>query len=471
VSLPGGIRTTLAVALLLIVGGALAGAYVMVVPSLERRLVDGRLDELQRDANATALSYARQDFSNPLEADAFVDAWSIAANARVVVFQVFGPTPLSLRPLADSASTPGTISEDDIALVAARTSRPARGRVDRGGRPFGEVAIPLLSGNVLLVSTPLEDQLATVRVVKRRLLYATGVALAIAAILGSAAAALHARRIRRLERAANRIAKGQFDEPVVDLGDDELGELAAAFERMRVQLAQLDTARKEFVANASHELRTPLFSLAGFLELMADEDLDDETRAGFLATTREQVDRLTKLAADLLDLSRMDAGRLRVEREDVVLGDAARALVDELTPLAETTGHRLVLETDAEAWALADEERVLQIGRALAGNALAHTPSGTEVRIATTLVDGRAELSVTDDGPGIPREQAERIFDRFYRIEGPHASGSGLGLAIARELAERMGGTVELASTGGRTTFTLSLPAAPVGAGELAVST
>ena len=469
-SLPGGIRTTLAVALLLIVGGALAGAYVMVVPSLARRLVDERLDELQRDANSTAYSYVRQDFSNPLEIDDFVDAWSIAANGRVVVFQVFGPPP-SLRPIADSASTPGSISQDEIALEAARTSRLARGRVDRGGRLFGEVAIPLLSGNVLLVSTPLEDQLATVRVVKRRLLYATGVALAIAAILGSAAAALHARRIRRLERAANRSAEGQFDEPVVDLGDDELGELAAAFERMRVQLAQLDTARKEFVANASHELRTPLFSLAGFLELMADEDLDEETRAGFLVTTREQVDRLTKLAADLLDLSRMDAGRLRVEQEEVVLGDAARSLADELAPLAEATGHRLVLETDPEAWALADEERVLQIGRALAGNALTHTPSGTEIRISTERIDGRAELSVSDDGPGIPREHAERIFDRFYRVEGSHASGSGLGLAIARELAERMGGTVELVSAGGRTTFTLSLPAAPVAAGELAVST
>ena len=328
-----------------------------------------------------------------------------------------------------------------------------------------------MSGNVLLLSTPIEDQLATVRVVKRRMLYATGVALAIAAILGSAAATLHARRIRRLERAANRIAEGEFDEPVVDLGDDELGELAAAFERMRVQLAQLDTARKEFVANASHELRTPLFSLAGFLELMADEDLDEETRAGFLATTREQVDRLTKLAADLLDLSRMDAGRLRVEQEEVVLADAARALVDELTPLAEATGHRLVLETDPDAWALADEERVLQIGRALAGNALTHTPPGTEIVVTTALRAGRAELAVSDDGPGIPREHAERIFDRFYRVEGPHASGSGLGLAIARELAERMGGTVELVSGPGRTTFTLSLPAAAVAAGELAVST
>ena len=465
-SLPGGIRTTLVVALLLIGGGALGGAYLMVVPSLERHLVEDRLDELQRDATTAALVYARYDFSEPFAYDRFVGAYAFASNGRVVVFQVLGPPP-SLSTIADSAATGGPISEDTVALEAARTSAIARGRVARRNRPFAEVAVPLFSGNVLLFSAPLEDQLATVRVVKRRLLYATGVALAIAAILGSAAATFHARRIRRLERAANRIAEGEFDEPVVDLGDDELGELAAAFERMRVQLAQLDTARKEFVANASHELRTPLFSLAGFLELMADEDLDDETRAGFLATTREQVERLTKLSTDLLDLSRIDAGRLRVEQEEVVLADAARALVDELTPLAEATGHRLVLETDPEAWALADEERVLQIGRALAGNALTHTPPGTVIRNTTAQVDGRAELAVSDNGPGIPREHAERIFDRFYRIEGPHASGSGLGLAIARELAEWMGGTVELASAGGRTTFTLSLPATPVAAGEL----
>ena len=139
-------------------------------------------------------------------------------------------------------------------------------------------------------------------------------ALLVALVAGYAAASVHARRIRRLERVAERISTGHFDEPVVDEGDDELGELARGFDRMRVQLAQLDTARKEFIANASHELRTPLFSLGGFLELMTDEELDEATRAEFLSTMREQVDRLTKLATDLLDLSRMDAGRLRVAR-------------------------------------------------------------------------------------------------------------------------------------------------------------
>ena len=469
--LPGGIRTTIAIALLAIVGGALGGAYLMVVPSLERRLVDDRLDELQREALAVAYAYARTDLSEPFALDQFVVGEAILADARTVVFQVFGPTPLSLRPLADSSPRGGTISSDTVALETAQSSRVARGRVERRGRPFAEVAVPLFSGDVLLLSTPIEDQLATVRVVKRRLLYATGVALAIAALLGGVAASLHARRIRRLERAANRIAEGQFDEPVVDLGGDEIGELAAAFERMRVQLAQLDTARKEFVANASHELRTPLFSLAGFLELMADEDLDEETRAGFLVTTREQVDRLTKLSADLLDLSRMDAGRLRIEKEEVALADTARALADELAPLAESTGHTLEIEADADTWAIADEERVLQIGRALISNALSHTPPGTAVVISTTRSGSRALLTVWDDGPGIPPQHAERVFDRFYRVDGAQASGSGLGLAIARELAEHMDGTVELTGVPGRTTFTLSLPGVTIPAAELAVST
>lgn len=468
---PGGIRTAIGLALLLIVGGALGGAYLMVVPSLERRLVDHRLEELARDSEAFATSgYIQIDQTTPFALDNAVELASLVYRARVIVFQVLGPNPVRLNTFSDSAPAGGSAVKDAVALKAARTSAVVRGRAERQGRRFGEVARPLLDGKVVLLSASIEDQLATVRVVKRRLLYATGVALAIAAILGSLAATLHARRIRRLERAANRIAEGRFDEPVVDLGDDELGELAAAFDRMRLQLAQLDTARKEFVANASHELRTPLFSLAGFLELMADEDLDEETRAGFLATIRQQVDRLTKLAADLLDLSRMDAGRFRIEREDVVLADAARILADELAPLAEATGHRLVLETAADAWAIADEERVLQIGRALAGNALTHTPAGTEIRIRAARANGRAELTVSDDGAGIPPEHVERIFDRFYRIEGPLASGSGLGLAIARELAERMDGTVELASRPGRTTFTLSLPAAHVPA-ELAVST
>ena len=270
---------------------------------------------------------------------------------------------------------------------------------------------------------------------------------------------MFARRVQRLERAADRIAGGRFDEPVHDPSPDELGQLARAFERMRLRLAQLDKARSEFIANASHELRTPLFSLGGFLELMGDEDLDEATRTEFMDTMREQVERLTKLATDLLDLSRLDAGRLRVERAPFDLAEVAHVLSGEFQAVAQTGGRTVELDGDEDVLAVGDDERALQIGRALVENALRHTPPGTTVRVRTARVDGSAALEVADDGPGVPPEQAEQVFERFYRVEGALASGSGLGLAIARELAQLMGGRVELDSEPGRTVFRLVLPA------------
>src|SRR5439155_7089418 len=127
---------------------------------------------------------------------------------------------------------------------------------------------------------------------------------------------------------------------------------------------------------------------------------------------------------------------------------------------ARSSGHDLRVADDAEAIAIGDEERALQIGRILVENALVHTPPGTSVRLHTARRDGIVLLTVEDEGPGIPADQAPEVFERFYRVEGSKASGSGLGLVIARELAELMGGAVELHPAPGRTTFVLDLPAA-----------
>jgi two-component system OmpR family sensor kinase len=453
--LPGGIRARIALALLVVVGSALASAYIIVVPSLEQRLVDAKLSQLEEDAIlAVGASPARAGAWQ-----AFATKTASDLNARVSVIDIVQTRPLQLRNVADSNVIPaGGLLDNPVALEAARTGRVVRGRVSVDGTDRAEVAVLPRLGTVVLVSAELSDPLATVRLLKRRLLAATGVALAFALGLGMIAAAFHARRIRRLERAANQIAAGRFDDPVTLGGNDELAQLADAFDRMRRQLAQLDTARKEFVANASHELRTPLFSLAGFLELITDdEDIDSATRQAFLVTMREQVDRLTKLATDLLDLSRMDVGRIRIEREDVYISDVARTLGEEMHVLAEHTRHHLLLDITDDVWALADEERVLQIGRALASNAVVHTPAGTNIVVRVLGAGGIPRLIVEDDGPGIPAAYIEQIFDRFYRIEGGQASGSGLGLAIANELAQRMGGRVTVDSRAGRTVFTLTL--------------
>ncbi|MEP6892171.1 MAG: ATP-binding protein [Gaiellaceae bacterium] len=455
--LRGGIRVRLAVGLLVVVCGALLAAYLIVVPSLEKRLVDAKVAELQRNVVTLGAGYATRDFSDPLSLDDFAKSAAFTFDARVSIFEVIGP-PVGLSSLADSADVGiAAMARDSVALATARDARVSRGRVERSGREYAEVAFPLAaSGRVLLLSASLGDQLSTVRLVQRRLLYATLAAFLIALALGSAAAASHARRIRRLEQAAERIAEGAFDEPVLDSGDDELGELARTFDRMRIQLAQLDSARRAFVAHASHELRTPLFALGGFLELLEDEELDEETRRSFVATMHEQVQRLTKLTTDLLDLSRIDAGGMRVEREDVSVAEVARTVVDELRGLAEGREQQLELDA-ADVWAAGDEERILQIARALVGNALLHTGAGARITVRTSPGAGVARLEVEDDGGGIPDTELRRIFERFYRVEEGRASGSGLGLAIARELAERMGGSVRVSSRPGRTVFTLEL--------------
>ncbi|HEV8601788.1 MAG TPA: ATP-binding protein [Gaiellaceae bacterium] len=450
----------LSLALLLVVAGALAFVYLIVVPSLERRLVDSRKAQVARVASRISDQWPVHPElrANPQD---LADAFASATNTRVTIFTIELNRPLSLLNIADGgAGGAVAIGDDPVAREVAQTLRPKQSVVSHAGTKYAEAGEVLDGSHVVLVSSSLRDALGSVKLVERRLLVAAALALAAALLLGYGGAAYFARRIRRLERAADRIAGGRFDQPIEDESRDELGELARAFERMRQRLARLEHARREFIANASHELRTPLFSLGGHLELLADEELDDPTRQEFLARMREQVERLTKLAGELLDLSRIDAGRLRVDREPVDLARVAELLIEEFEALAQASEHELEPALDGSATGLGDEQRVLQVGRALVENALRHTPAGTRVRVRTERDGEHVVLAVEDDGPGIAAEHAGHVFERFYRGDGGVASGSGLGLAIARELAEVMHGELALASEPGRTVFTFSLPAA-----------
>jgi signal transduction histidine kinase len=454
------VAARLSLALVTVVALALVLVYVIFVPSLRSRLIDAKLNRMEDDLPTVVaeipLTDQRLNWVDNLE------RWSGRADARVVVYTILsaanGDRPSSLLPYQDSSGlTSRDVANDAIAVAAANSRSRRSGTVKHGGDEFAEVAQPVGSNYIALLSAPLRDPLANVRTVQRRLVEAGALALLLALAVGYGAAFLFARRIRRLEAAAERIAAGKFDEPVVDRSPDELGQLARAFDRMRLQLAQLEGARREFIGNASHELRTPLFSLRGFIELLTDEELDEATRSEFLETMREQVERLQRLAEDLLDLTRLDAGRMHIERQRVNLSEVAEDLYAEFRAVAVATSHPLELETDGAAAALGDEGRVLRIGRALVENALVHTPAGTRIVVRAA---GHS-LAVCDEGPGISQEQVANIFDRFYRVDGAKASGSGLGLAIARELAEAMGGRLDAQSTPGHTSFMLELPPVP----------
>ena len=293
--------------------------------------------------------------------------------------------------------------------------------------------------------------------VKAQVLIGGAIAVLIALAVGVYFARLASGSVSRLQEAARKVADGNFETPIPISAAGQLGSLARTFNEMQRRLAELDSARKQFIANASHELRTPNFSLGGFVELLDEDDPNPAERAEFVRTMRQQIARLTKLTADLLDLSQLDAGAIAMERADVELGALAREVAREFGPRADGRGSRLELRTPPEpVIASADAERVRQVIRILLDNALTHTPEGTDVTVTTYSANGRAELTVSDDGPGIPPRAQSRIFERFYTADS--AGGSGLGLAIARELAQRMEGRVAIASSKRFTAFTLDLP-------------
>jgi signal transduction histidine kinase len=319
------------------------------------------------------------------------------------------------------------------------------------------VAFQGRTGDVLVYSSPVSDVFHSVDVVRRQILIAGGIALLITLIMGYLVARALTLRVKRLERAAEAVAAGDFEQTIAVDSQDELGQLARTFNQMQRQLAQLQSAREKFIATASHELRTPIFSLAGFIELLEDEDLDPETRRRFLDQLSEQVERLRKLSVDLLDLSRLESGALQLRPEPVDLAELTRAVSSEFEPvLAQHDAHLELRLAHRTIDAQCDPVRVAQIMRILLENAFIHTPAGTRIVVTAGRVNGHVRLAVRDDGRGIDPQALGRIFEPFYT--GDDIQGSGLGLAIASELAERMSGRLSVQSEVGQTTFTLEIP-------------
>ncbi|MCW3014159.1 MAG: histidine kinase, partial [Solirubrobacterales bacterium] len=424
--------------------------YVAVVPGLKTRLIEDKLDDLTSIARrySPQLQHSVGSSVPAPRINRLVSQIADESSARVTVLLVVSGTQLQLTPQYDSfAETEIRDLNFDPALLAAIGRRITRGtEVTSNGR-IGEVAIPLSFaqngrprvGYVVVFSAPLRDAERAVAVVRGRVLAAAGFALALAVLFGVLVAQALSSRVARLETVALRVADGDFSTSFPVDRDDELGRLAATLDAMRGQLAELDGARKRFIATASHELRTPIFSLGGFLELIQDEDLDPETRDRFLTQVRGQVDRLGKLATDLLDLSKLEAGSLELRTEPTDLGLVARAVASEFEPRLQTHDSHLELRLPAESLnAVCDPERVAQVMRILIDNALTHTPRGTDVVVSAGRRDGRVRLGVGDFGPGIHRTMLPNIFEPFITSDDAH--GSGLGLAIAHELAERMDG-------------------------------
>jgi PAS domain S-box-containing protein len=235
------------------------------------------------------------------------------------------------------------------------------------------------------------------------------------------------------------------------------------------QLRALDTMKDEFLALVSHELRTPLTSILGYLELILDADeepLTDEQRR-YLGIVDRASQRLLRLVGDLLLVAQIEAGELALEPSDADLAIIASECVETQRPRAETVGVKLTLDVEPVPVLQADTARLGQLIDNLVSNAIKFTPAGGSARVAITAEFGKVVLEVSDSGIGIPEDEKEKLFQRFFRASSATSlaiPGTGLGLTITRAIVESHGGTITFESEEGvGTTFRVELPLAASG--------
>ncbi|HCP47257.1 MAG TPA: hypothetical protein DIU15_14540, partial [Deltaproteobacteria bacterium] len=272
-------------------------------------------------------------------------------------------------------------------------------------------------------------------------------------------------RLREAEHAVRRIAAGDQNARIPVGEMDEVGRVAYTFnrtvdllERTLSDLEQTDAIRRRQVADFAHELNTPLTNVIAYLDtlIMGDEEggMDAQTRNGFLQVARDEADRLSHLARDLETLTKLEAGRLVLEREVVDVSKVAVELARRIIPRAEGQGLEVLTDIEPGGEIVGDRMRLEQVGMNLLENALRYTTSGS-ITVAVHSVNEGVVLSVRDTGIGIPEDDVENVMSRFYRVDPSRnrsTGGSGLGLAIVGRIVQRHGGHVGIESTLGEGT-------------------
>ena len=416
-------------------------AYITVRVQLTRSVDDSLLNRAQQ-AVATQLGDPRLLPDVPSEP-------ILAADVRVSLVRADGRAVMAL---GDNAEP--TWGQPEIAVAQGRQPQSVR-TVQADGESYRVVAVPAGRGLALVLgqSTSTVDQvLRTVGLVS---LGAGAVGIALAAWAGASIARTGLRPVEHLTAAAERVAATGRLDPIEVHGHDEIGRLAEAFNAMLAALDQAQVRQRRLVADAGHELRTPLTSLRTNIDLLAQSDreggLDPAERAGLIADVKAQLEELSTLVTDLMELSREDPPAAARERFD--LADVVRDSVHRVRRRAP----ELTFSADLRPWSIdGDAQLLARAVTNLLDNAAAWSPPGGMVTV--TLRDGM--LEVCDEGPGIAPADLPHVFDRFYRsAEARSRPGSGLGLAIVRAAAERHGGAVRAGrSERGGARLTMTIP-------------
>lgn len=329
-------------------------------------------------------------------------------------------------------------------------------KINTGLFTLPELELFLVDGEhhrLILLKNRMTHASETLANMRRTVLYSGLIAVVLTVLVSYGTARYMVAPIRKIQQVARKVVQGDFRQRVnLKAATDEFQELALTFNRavdrveetMREQ-KQLDQLRQQFVSDVSHEFRIPLTSLGGFLELLQQNKIPAADRHRVIGMMQKDVDRLTRLVHDLLDLSRLQEGKIQLVREPVQLQETIADVVDRLIRQIEAKQLQLKVITAPSLTVWADEDRLQQILLNLIGNAVQHTPPRESVRIYTERPTGKKSVTVVIENSGttIPPDVLPRLWDRFTKVDKSRSQrGTGLGLAIARELVRLHGGDI-----------------------------
>ena len=351
----------------------------------------------------------------------------------------------------------------------------SEGYASNSSDDYMDVALPIRgeSGSYIIYIIDNKETVADLNAELFRIIAeALAVGLVIAVLLSLLLAKTMVTPIQSLTKAAEKVAAGDFSESVENDAQDEIGVLTRTFNDMAGQLESniedlknAEILRREFVANVSHELRTPVTSIRSYAETLCDaaDSMDAATQQRFLEVIVGESDRMTKIVQDLLTLSKFDAGSIDFDFGQFSFEKSVRDVYNAQLLEAQKRRHNFGLEIESDMPEIrGDRARIEQVLINMLSNAIKYTPDGGRIRMTAGTKNDCVWCTVRDNGIGIPKNDIDHVFERFYRVDkarSRESGGTGLGLSIAYEIVQRHNGNMEIHSQKGKgTAITVTLP-------------
>jgi signal transduction histidine kinase len=429
----------------------------------ERLYVDNVEKSLVEEGKRLALDYK----GGPLT-DEFIEKieWYNTKTAYEV-FAVSNPRELSAcLPFEIDYKT--LIGEEDREQLLKGEPVKKSGYEERFDRKILAVIIPLTDQNRLEGIIYLYVPLAKISELTKDFVYvwiiAGAVFVLVAVLLGTKWIGRLTRPLIEMKEAANRVSQGDYSARIHLQSNDEVGDLANAFNHMSASIQKEDERKKEFIANVSHELRTPISYVKGYSEAIVSGFVKKEEEMNkYLRLIHREAGRMERLVDDLLDLSKLDAEEYKLNKMPIPLAQVIEDALQKYLPMLKEKGIRLQTSLDPDIIINGDAERMEQIVQNLVDNSIRYTEEGGSISILLTADSGGCKLEIADTGIGIPPEDLKKVTQRFYRVNKGRSrkdGGTGLGLAIVEKLVYLHNGKLTITSEIGKgTTVTILLPA------------